>query len=408
MSMTVRVQLSIMMFLQFFVWGAYYVTMGTYLDAIGFDGGQIGAVYGCMALASIISPFFVGMIADRFFSAQLVMGVLHLLGGGIMWYVSGVQDPTTFYWAFLAYTITYAPTLALVNAISFNQMEDPGKEFPNIRVMGTIGWIIAGLAITLVLSKMYNTGDVSVEATAIPLKMAAICSLILGAYSFLLPNTPPKPTDKPISIGDILGLEALSLMKDRSFLIFTIGSILVCIPLAFYYTFANLFFNESGMEGVAGKMSMGQMSEIVFMVLMPFFFKRLGVKKMLLIGMLAWVARYVLFAYGNADSMVMMFYAGILLHGICYDFFFVTGQIYVDNEAPKEIQASAQGFVALITYGVGMFIGAWACGKIVGIYTAEDGSHAWQTIWLIPAGMAFAVVVLFALLFKDKPIEEDA
>ena len=404
MNMTVRVQLSIMMFLQFFVWGAYYVTMGNYLGAIGFEGADIGAAYGCMAIAAILAPLSVGIIADRFLPAQIVLGVLHLLGAGLMYYLSMVTDPKIFWWVLLAYALTYTPTLGLVNAISFNKMDDPGKEFPAIRVLGTLGWIVAGLAITYILAKMYGE---NVEATSIPMKMAAACSFVLGVYSFTLPNTPPQSKGKKVTIGDILGLEAISLLKDRSFLIFTLGSILVCIPLAFYYSFANLFLNEAGMEGVAGKMSMGQMSEVVFMVLMPFFFKRLGVKKMLLIGMLAWVVRYVLFAYGTGDGIAPMLIGGILLHGICYDFFFVTGQIYVDNEAPKSIQASAQGFVALITYGVGMYIGTFISGKVVDAYTV-DGIHNWQTIWIIPAAMAFVVVVLFALLFKDKPVEQDA
>lgn len=403
MNITVRTQLWVMMFLQFFVWGSWAVTMGTYLNAIGFDGSQIGSAYSTTAWGAVVAPFFIGMIADRFFNAERVMGILHLVGAGLMYWASTITEPGLFFWVLLGYALCYMPTLGLVNAISFNQMNDPGKEFPAIRVLGTIGWIVAGLAIT----GLGTMRDGSIEATALPLQMAAVASAVLGVYCFFLPRTPPKSTGKAISVGDILGLDALALMKKPSFLIFTISSVLVCIPLAFYYNFTNMFLNEVGMEGTAGKMSMGQMSEIAFMLVMPFFFIRLGVKKMLLIGMLAWTARYALFAFGNIDSLVVMYYGGILLHGICYDFFFVTGQIYVDREAPKEIQASAQGFIALATYGVGMLIGANISGYIVEMYTLEGGGHDWKTIWLIPAGMALVVAVGFALLFRDPPIADN-
>lgn len=401
MGIRTRIELSIMMFLQFFIWGAWAVTMGTYLNAIGFKGTDIGSAYSTTAWAAILSPFFVGMVADRFFSAERVMGVLHLLGAALMYWATTITEPGKFFWVLLGYALCYMPTLALVNAIAFQQMKDPGKEFPSIRVLGTLGWIVAGLII----------GFMKIEPTVIPLKIAAGMSLLMGVYSFFLPNTPPKGKGKKVAVSDILGLDALSLMKDRSFAVFVICSLLICIPLSFYYNFTNMFLNESGVENAASKMTMGQMSEVVFMLVMPFFFARLGVKKMLLGGMLAWAARYLLFAFGNSESLVFMFYLGILLHGICYDFFFVTGQIYVDREAPEQIRASAQGFIALITYGAGMVIGAKVSGLVVDKYAQfeiVDGiekavAHQWTNIWIIPAIMAAVVIVFFAILFRDKP-----
>jgi len=403
MKMQTRVQLSTMMFLQFFIWGAWFVTLSTYLGrGLGFAGSDIGGAYSTMPWGAIIAPFIVGMIADRFFSAEKVMGVLHIVGGIVLFYATSITAPLLFFWVVLLYALCYNPTLALVNAISFHQMESPEKEFPAVRVFGTIGWIVAGLLV----------GFMRVEDTAIPMKIAAGASIVLGIFSFFLPNTPPKSLGHKVKVSDVLGLDALRMMKNRSFAIFVLGSLLICIPLAFYYNFTNLFLNEQGVVNAAGKMTIGQMSEAFFMLVMPFFFVRLGVKKMLLFGMLAWAGRYLLFAFGNAQNLVFMYYLGIALHGVCYDFFFVTGQIYVDNKAPKAIQASAQGFIALITYGVGLLIGAWISGAIVEKYQLMEGGeivgHSWQTIWIIPAVMAFVVIVLFSVFFKDKGTKQEA
>lgn len=398
----------LMMFLQFFVWGAWYVTMSTYLLAIGFDGLSVGAAYSTVNWGAIVAPFIVGMIADRFFAAEKLMAVLHIVGGIILWLVAGVKNPAPFFWVMLLYSLCYMPTLALANAICFNQMDNPGQEFPNIRVMGTIGWIIAGLVIGSLMPKVLGHG---IEDTSIPFKIGAVISLLLGIYSLFLPTTPPKSTGEKVTVRDVLGLDALELMKDRSFAILIISSLLISIPLAFYYSFTNGFLNEMGMENTAAKMTLGQVSEIVFMLLIPFFFVRLGVKKMMIIGMLAWAIRYVLFAYGNNQELVFMYYLGIVLHGVCYDFFFVTGQIYVDEAAPKKIQASAQGFITVVTYGFGMLIGSWASGIVVDNYTITDNGetlHLWKSIWWVPAIMAAGVTVLFALLFKDKKIDRQA
>ena len=395
MNPSVRGRLVAMMFLQFFVWGAWFVTLSTYLgQGLGFAGTDIGSAYSTMPWGAIVAPFVVGMIADRFFAAERVLGVMHLAGAVLLWAASSTTDAGTLFWVLLGYALCYNPTLALVNAISFNQMTSPEKQFPAIRVFGTVGWILAGLLV----------GFLKLEATATPLKIAAVCSLILGVFSFVLPHTPPKSLGHKVTVRDVLGLDALQLLKERSFAVFVLGSLLVCIPLSFYYSFTNLFLNEQGVVNAAGKMTMGQMSEVFFMIVMPFFFVRLGVKNMLLVGMLSWSARYLLFAFGNSAELVFMFYLGILLHGICFDFFFVTGQIYVDNTAPKSIQASAQGFITLVTYGVGMLIGAEISGRVVESYQVMEAGkivgHHWTSIWIVPAAMAFGVALLFAALFR--------
>jgi nucleoside transporter len=392
MGIKIRLQLSTMMFLQFFVWGTWYVTMGTYLFKVGFTGLEIGAAYSTINWGAIVSPFFVGIIADRFFSAQKVMAAIHLTGAVILFYLANITDPSVFFWTLLLYSLLYMPTLALANAICFHQMESPEKEFPSVRVLGTIGWIAAGLLL----------GFLKLEDANTQFLMGAGSSVALGLYALSLPDTPPKGKKSRPSLGDILGLDAAVMFKDRSFVIFTISALLISIPLAFYYSFTNPFFNEMGLENAAGKMTLGQVSEIVFLLLMPLFFVRLGVKKMILVGMIAWAVRYVLFVYGNADELVWMYYLGIILHGVCYDFFFVTGQIYVDNAAPKHLQASAQGLITLLTYGLGMLIGSWASGWYVDLNTMGDGSHDWTTIWWMPAIMAIVVAVLFMQFFQDK------
>jgi nucleoside transporter len=388
-----------MMFLQYFVWGAWYVTMGTYLlKTLQFDGQQSGLAYGTTALAAMISPFFVGLVADRFFSAERTLGVLHLLGAMTLFYASTLTSFSQFYPVLLIHTLCYMPTLALTNALSFRHMTNPGIEFPGIRVLGTVGWIAAGLAISYVFKAEDNVTQFHVGAVA---------SALLGVFCFFLPHTPPLQTGKKVTVADILGLEALQLMKDRSFLIFVLGSFLICIPLQFYYAFTNAFLNEIGMVNAAGKMTLGQVSEFVFLLIMPIFFRRLGVKKMLLVGMLAWSVRYLLFAWGNTSALAWMLYLGIILHGICYDFFFVTGQIYVDKQAPSHMRAAAQGFIAFVTLGVGMFIGSWLSGKIVDLYRIEGVvSHDWPKVWLVPAIAAAAVLVLFALFFQDRSRSE--
>ena len=401
MNSSVRARLSAMMFLQFAIWGSWYVTLSTYLLQAGFDGLQVGAAYSTINWGAILAPIVAGAFADRFFQAQKVMGVLHLLGAALLWWISSITDPTVFFWALLAYAICYMPTLGLANAVSFHQMTDPGTQFPLVRVVGTLGWIVAGLTVGVLAPKVLGH---SIEPTNVPLKLGALLSVLLGLYSFALPATPPGNAGRKPNLAQALGLETVALMKDRSFGIFIIGSMLICIPLSFYYSFANAFLNEAGMENAAGKMTLGQASEVIFLVLVPFFFVRLGVKKMLLIGMAAWTLRYVLFAFGNNGTLVSLLYAGIILHGVCFDFFFVTGQIYVDKFVPRVQRAAAQGFIHVVTYGVGQLIGSWAAGAVVDRYavaTDAGTQHLWRTIWLVPAVMAFVVLLLFAMFFRD-------
>lgn len=390
-----------MMFLEFFVWGAWFVTLSTYLSEIDFSGSQIGYTFLTNNIGAILSPFFIGMIADRYFQSEKVMGILHLIGGAVIFFASGITEVMALIFGLLLYNICYMPTIALANAVSFNQMKEPAKQFPKIRVWGTIGWIIAGLLITFIQLNFFE----NIEQSPVPMKMAAIGSIILGIYAFTLPNTPPRNVGKDVSIGDILGIKALKLLKERSFLIFVVSSMLICIPLAFYFNFTNLYLNDLGMMGAAAKQSMGQMSEVLFMILMPWFFVRLGVKRMLLVGIASWVLRYFLFASGNIGAGIWMIYLGILLHGLCYDFFFVSGQIYVDKKASRDIRASAQGLITLVTYGIGNGLGSIISGKIVDYCTIE-GVRQWSTIWWIPAIFAAAVGLLFAFTFKDHKVNE--
>ena len=400
MPTSIRVRLSVMMFLQYFAWGAWYVTMGTWLgETLHFTGAQIGLAYGTTALAAMVSPLFVGMVADRFFATERLMTALHLAGACTLLLASLQTTFPAVYAALLAHTVCFMPTLALSNSLSFRQMTAPDREFPPVRVLGTIGWIVAGVLI----------GTMRYEATAVPLRIAAAAAVVLAAWSALLPHTPPLKRGHRVSWGDAIGLDALRLLRDRSFAVFVLGSFLVCIPLQFYYAFANPFLNEIGVENAAGKMTLGQMSEIGFMLVMPWFFRRLGVKYMLLVGMAAWTARYVLFAFGDAGAWMWMLYLGILLHGICYDFFFVTGQIYVDARAPGDLRAAAQGLIAFVTLGVGMFIGSWLSGVVVDQFSVADATgvtHQWGRIWLVPAAGAAGVLLLFAALFSGRETQK--
>lgn len=408
MNPTIRVKLSFMMFLEFFIWGSWFVTLGTFLAVnLTASGAQTASVFSTQSWGAIIAPFIIGLIADRYFNAEKILGFLHIIGAVLMYQMYNATDITVFYPYVFGYMVLYMPTLALVNSVSFNQMNDPEKEFSTIRIWGTIGWIAAGLLISF-----YFHWDSKESTTTGLLKntflMAGIASLVLGLFSFLLPKTPPKATTgEKVSISELLGLDALKLLKDRNFLIFFISSILICIPLAFYYQNANLFLSTIGVDNPTGKMTIGQVSEVLFLLFLPIFFKKFGFKRTILIGMLAWAVRYAFFAYGNAGELSFLLILGIALHGICYDFFFVSGQIYTNSKAGEKFKSSAQGLITLATYGVGMLIGFEVAGLISDSYKGADGTMNWKMIWIIPAGIAFIVFLLFALFFNDKTKPEN-
>jgi nucleoside transporter len=415
MKFSIRLQLSVMMFFEFFIWGAWFVTLGTFLiNNLHANGVQTGAVFSTQSWGAIIAPFIIGLIADRYFNAEKILGVLHIAGAILLYQVyrigavTDVYPPTVFYYL-LMYMILYMPTLALVNSISFNQMNDTEKEFASIRVFGTIGWIVAGLLISFVFL-WDSESNVKAGLMKDTFLLASIASMVLGLFSFTLPKTPPKATTGThVKVSDILGLDALKLLKDKNFLIFFVASILICIPLAFYYQYANPYLQDIGMTNATGKMTMGQFFEVFFLLLLPYFFKKFGFKITIISGMLAWAVRYALFAYGNAGSLTFMLIIGIILHGICYDFFFVSGQIYTDAKAGAKFKSAAQGLITLATYGVGMLIGFEVAGLIKDAYSTttivnniSTTISNWKMIWLIPSGIALVVFILFAFSFHDK------
>ena len=399
--MDIKSKLSVMMFLEFFIWGAWYVTMGTFLGSnMQATGADIGLAYGTQSWGAIIAPFVIGLIADRYFNAEKVLGVLHLTGAGLMYMLSQSQDFATFYPYILLYMILYMPTIALANSVAFHHLKDPVKDFAPVRVWGTIGWIVVGLSISYIFGwdGKEAIADGMLQNTFL---LASVASLVLGVGAFLLPSTPPKlKSTEKVSISQLLGLDALKLFKDKNFLVFFISSILICIPLAFYYSYTNPFLVDLNISNPTGKMTIGQVSEVAFMLLLPFFFTRFGLKKTVLVGMAAWALRYILFAFGDGGSLTFMILTGIALHGVCYDFFFVSGQIYTDSKAGEQYKSSAQGLITLATYGIGMLIGFWIAGKI-----ADQNEGNWSVIWIYPAVFSAVVFLLFLVFFKKEDIK---
>ncbi len=393
-----------MMFLEFFIWGAWYTSVAVYMAAEGM-GTLTHWPYTVNPIAAIAAPFFLGLIADRYFATEKVLGMLHLLGGLVLLLVPQFSGaPVAFILLLLLYNLCYMPTLGLANSLAFHHIQSQEKQFPLIRVFGTIGWIVAGLFVSFVLKAFVTEGRLP-EQTPMPLYTAAAASILLGLYSFTLPHTPPPAAGQRVSIRSIVGLDALERLGSKPFYVFLVSSFLICIPLAAYYNFTQLFLEATGFQNIAGTQTLGQMSEVVFMLLMPVFFARLGVKWMLLVGMGAWVLRYVLFALAAPSTIFWMIILGILLHGICYDFFFVTGQIYVDKKSTPEIRGQAQGMLVLVTYGLGMLIGAQVAGNLYNSFLNGAASltlEAWQQFWFIPAVFAAGVMVLFGLLFNDR------
>jgi len=407
---TISYRLSVMMFLQFFIWGGWFVTLGTFLAGnLSATGAQVGMAFSTQSWGAIIAPFVIGLIADRYFNAEKILGVLHLIGAVLLYQMHAASDFSGFYPYILGYMVVYMPTLALVNSVAFRQMEDPAKEFAKIRVWGTIGWIAAGLIISFVFS-WDSQKSISEGMLSNTFLMSSCAAFLLGLFSFTLPATAPAARgEEKMSLGEIVGADAFSLLKDRNFAIFFASSILICIPLAFYYQNANPFLAEIGVTNPTGKMTLGQISEVAFMLFLPIFLQRFGIKLTLLVGMIAWLLRYLLFAFGDADSRLFMLILGIALHGICYDFFFVTGQIYTDSKAGPRYRSSAQGMITLATYGLGMLIGFTVAGYITDVY-ADNGLHDWLKIWVFPAIFAGIVAVIFLLAFNKENgiIDEEA
>lgn len=398
-----KVRLALMMFLQYFIWGAWYVTLGAWLGrGLRFSGQEIGLAAGATAIGAMLSPLFIGVIVDRSFATQKMLGALHLTGAMLLFAAAHQKSFPLFYGTILLYSLCYMPTLSLTNSLAMRHMQDPARQFGPIRVLGTAGWIVAGLIV----------GGLGLETTQSPMIVAAGCSALMGAYCFTLPDTPPLVPAERNGRSGVLSPETFRFLGTRSMTVFVAASFLICIPLQFYYAFTNLFLNEIGIQNAAGKMSGGQMSELAFMLLLPWFFARLGVKYMLLVAMAAWLVRYVVFAYGNDGPLLWMLWGGILLHGVCYDFFFVTGQIYVDQQAPVALRAAAQGLITLITYGVGMFAGSWLSGFIVDAYshaTVNGGVvHDWRQIWLFAAGCSALVLAAFSLSFRESSRSDTA
>jgi nucleoside transporter len=393
MPFSVKARLSLMMFLNYVIWGAWYVTITSYLTGtLKFSGDQAGAIFGTFALACMISPFFVGLVADRYFSTERVLAALHLMGAALLYLVSQVTSFGGIYALMLAYSLCYCPTIALTNSLTLRNIKNAGNEFPLIRVFATLGWIFIGVIV----------GKLRLETSATQFLLAAGASVVMSLFCLTLPHTPPSDQGKPITVRTVLGLDALVMLKSPSFLIFVIASVLACIPLTFYFSFTNAYLIEAGVQNAAGKMTLGQVSEVGAMLLMPLIFRRFTLKAILLGGLFAWSLRYGLLAYGNAGSLMWMFYFAILLHGICFDCFFMTGQIYTDQEAPPNLRSSAQGLLAFLTYGVGMYIGSRLSGVAVDYFTTGTGAnahHNWSGFWLSSAAGAFAIFVLVAAFF---------
>ncbi len=393
MKAKVRFQLSSMMFLEYYIWGTWFVAMARYLsDTLNAEPGEIGTIYALAWIGAMISPFFVGSISDRYFAAQKVNGILHLLGGVVLYFLSVTEDIGIFYWGMLAYSILFMPTIALTNSIAMSQSTDIARDFPQLRVLGTIAWIVSNVVV----------GTLDIGNTSLIFIVPALISIGFGIYSFFLPDTPPKPTNASV-IQNFSS--ALVMFKDRSYTIFFIGSVLLCIPLSFYYSYANVFLaNGAGLPNTETIMAvLGQGSEVFFMLALPFFLKRWGVRNILLIGMGAWVLRYLMFKFG-LEHGVWMLYFGVFLHGICYDFFFATGQIYTDLKAPPGVKSAAQGLITFATYGVGLTIGSKLGGLVADAYTT-DGVIDWPALWMVPAAIAGILLVIFLILFKDKKVE---
>ncbi len=393
------VRLWIMVFLHYFVWGAWYVTMGTYATkTLGFTGGQVGLAYGTTAVGAMVSPFIMGIVADRFFATQRILAFLHLVGAGLLYWVSISKSFGSFYPILVAYTITYMAGHGLTSTLTLHHSKNPAKEFPIVMLMASVGWIAAGLAVSWL----------QFEDNAGMFRLAAGAAFVMGLYSLTLPHTPPKAAGTPATLGSLLGFDALKLMRDRSFATFMICSFLICVPLSFYFSSMSVFMNELDIPNAAAKLTLGQVSDVVFLLLLPAILLRIGAKGILMLGIAAWAVRFGLFGmFSQSPSALWMLFTGILVHGMCYDFIFVMGRMYVDQRAGEDIRGAAQGLHAIVTLGLGMFVGSWLSGVVVEHYV-KGTTHNWQAIWLIPAAMSAVMVVVFGLFFKESRPSIDA
>lgn len=397
MSTSLKARLCLMMFLNYVVWGSWYVTIGTYLTTtLKFSGTETGAIFGTTALASMISPFFIGMIADRFFATEKVLATLHLVGAVLLYLVTQATSAGAVYGIMLAYCLCFFPTIGLTNSLTLQQLTNAGSEFPFIRMFATIGWIVIGLVV----------GSLHVEAQSTQFLLAAGASVVMGLYCLTLPHTPPAGKGQKITARELLGLDALVMLKRRPYLVFVVASVLACIPLTFYFSFTNAYLTEARVSNTAGIMTLGQFSEVGVMLLMPFIFRRITVRGVFMLGLACWSLRYGLLAFGNAHAGIWMFYLAILLHGFCFDFFFMTGQLYTDQEAPPHLRGTAQGFLTFLTYGVGMFIGSLLSGVALDFFSSKDASgavvHNWQAFWLGSGAGAFVILALVAVFFRTR------
>ncbi|WP_396625222.1 MFS transporter [Luteitalea sp.] len=394
-----KVTLSTFMFLQYFIWGCWYASMGTYLThTLGFDGGQVGLAYGAFAIGAMISPFFVGLVADRYFATERILAVLGLAGGAVLCLLPGMRTFATFYPALILYCAIFVPTLALGNSLSMHHLADAGRDFPRVKVFSAVGWFVAGMALSALAA----------EQLALQFYLAGASSIVFGLYALTLPHTPPKKTGADVSLGEVLGLDALALLKKPSFAIFIACMFLICIPLYFYFVMMSIYLTDLKWEGIAAKMTLAQVSDVVFLFLLPVFLKALGYKRTIMIGILAWAARY--FALSGSvhapSAQTLLVFLAIGVHGVCYDFLFIAGQLYVDDEANERIRGAAQGFIAFILWGAGSFVGTLLAGRVLAAHALPGvggghGGYDWAAIWRLPAWGAVAVLVLFLLFFRD-------
>ncbi len=404
MQTSLKVKLSAFNFLQYFIWGVWYVSMGTYLaNTLKFGGQEIGAAYGAFAIGSMISPFFVGLIADRYFASEKLLAGLGILGGAVMCLLPQLTAFATFYPALILYCALYAPTLALGNSLAFHHLADAQADFPRVKRFASVGWIAGGLALSALKA----------EQSAIQWYLAGGASILCGLFALTLPHTPPKKMGAGLRIGEVLGLDALALLKKPAFAVFILCMFLICIPLYFYFVMMGIYLTELKWEGIAGKMTLAQVADVVTLSLLPLILQRFGYKKTIVLGILAWALRYFLLASSANPSALStaLIFGGILLHGVCYDFLFIAGQLYVDDESNERIRGACQGFIAFILWGAGAFVGTMLAGKVLGIYTITDAAgqvvgHHWSKIWLTPAYLSLGVLAVCLLFFRDPPKKE--